>query len=137
MDLKHQNRLFIVLVVASNTVGNLLLAIGLARLPDFSLDAPLRYPEAFLSSGWILGGIALMTLWMLAQLSMYTWADLTYVLPVTASAYIFTAILGRLVLHEAVSPLRWVGVVIISLGVLLVAETPLQTQISPGSGGQP
>lgn len=133
MELKNQNRLFIVLVVASNTVGNLLLAIGLARLPAFSLASPFEYPEAFLSSGWILGGIALMALWMLAQLSMYTWADLTYVLPVTASAYIFTAILGRVVLHQAVSPTRWIGVVLISLGVLLVTETPLQTQLSPES----
>lgn len=135
MELRDQNRLFIVLVVASNTVGNLLLAIGLAHLPAFSLAAPLVYLEAFLSSGWLLGGIALMALWMLAQLSMYTWADLTYVLPVTASAYIFTAVLGRLVLHQPVSPIRWVGIVLISLGVLLVAETPLQTQVSsdPGS----
>ena len=134
MDLRDQNRLFIVLVVASNTVGNVLLAIGLARLPAFSLAAPLAYVTAFLSSGWMLGGIALMALWMLAQLSMYTWADLTYVLPVTASAYIFTAILGRLVLHQAVSPIHWIGIALISLGVLLVAETPLQTQVASEPG---
>lgn len=127
MVFKYQNRLFIVLVVITNTLGNLFLAIGLARMPGFSFGSFLGYVEAFLSNGWIMGGIALMTLWMISQLSMYTWADLTYVLPVTASAYILTAILGRYVLNQHISLLHWAGIVVISFGVMFVSETPVQT----------
>lgn len=127
MSSKTKNRLFIPLVVATSTIGNLFLAIGMLRLPDFSATAMPVFLLAFLSNGWILGGTALMAAWMLAQLSMYTWADLTYVLPVTASAYIFTAILGEFVLGEHVSPLRWAGVVVISVGVMVVSETPFHT----------
>ncbi len=128
MQLKYKNRLFIVVVVVSNTIGNLLLAIGLGKMPRFAFASMLRYVLAFISNGWILGGIALITLWMLSQLSMYTWADLTYVLPITTSSYIFTALLGRFVLHQQISPTRWAGVFVISLGVLLVSETPLRTR---------
>jgi drug/metabolite transporter (DMT)-like permease len=135
MILKYKNRLFIVLVVVTNTVGNLFLAIGLAKLPGFSFASIAGYLAAFLSNGWVLGGIALITLWMLSQLSMYTWADLTYVLPITASAYIFTAILGRFVLHQHISPTRWAGILVISLGVMFVSETPLQTRGEPEQGG--
>ena len=124
---KYKNRLFIVLVVITNTIGNLFLAIGLARMPGFSFGSLLGYLISFLSNGWIMGGIALMTLWMISQLSMYTWADLTYVLPVTASSYIFTAILGRYVLKQPLSLLHWAGICIISFGVMFVSETPVQT----------
>jgi drug/metabolite transporter (DMT)-like permease len=127
MRLKYKNRLFIVVVVVSNTIGNLFLAMGLRKLPTFSLPSLPVYLVSFISNGWILGGIALITLWMLSQLSMYTWADLTYVLPITTSSYIFTAFLGKYVLHQQISLTRWAGIVVISLGVLLVSETPLRT----------
>jgi drug/metabolite transporter (DMT)-like permease len=134
MSLKVTNRIFIALVVATNTIGNLFLAIGLARLPDFSTVAFPAYLEAFIENGFILGGIALMAVWMISQLSMYTWADLTYVLPVTASAYIFTALLGEYVLGEHISALRWAGVCVISIGVMFVTETPFYTERDPDTG---
>lgn len=127
MVFKYKNRLFIVVVVVTNTIGNLFLAIGLARMPGFSFGSILGYLLAFLSNGWILGGITLMTLWMISQLSMYTWADLTYVLPVTASSYILTAILGRYVLNQHISLLHWAGIIVISFGVMFVSETPVHT----------
>jgi len=136
MELKYKNRLFIVLVVLTNTFGNLLLAIGLARQPLFSFAGFWAYLLAFLSNGWILGGIALLTTWMLAQLSMYTWADLTYVLPITTSSYIVTALLGRYVLNEPISWTRWAGIFVITAGVLLVAETPLRTAVETMLGGE-
>lgn len=92
----------------------------------------LPYLAGFATNVWILGGIALLTLWMAAQLSMLSWADLTYVLPMTAGAYVLTAILARFFLNERISAARWIGVVVISLGVFLVAETPERTHIHTG-----
>jgi hypothetical protein len=40
---------------------------------------------------------------------MFTWADLSYVPPMTASAYAFTAILGKFFLGEQISAERWAG----------------------------
>ncbi len=62
---------------------------------------------------------------------MFTWADLSYVLPMTASAYAFTAILGKFFLGEQISAERWAGIALISFGVVLVAETPPWTHTSP------
>jgi uncharacterized membrane protein len=59
---------------------------------------------------------------------MFTWADLTYVLPVTASAYVLTAILSKFFLHEQISVSRWIGIVLISFGVLFVSGTPERTK---------
>ena len=57
---------------------------------------------------------------------MFTYADLTYVLPVTSSGYILTVILSKVFLGEHISMARWLGTIVISFGVLLVSETPLK-----------
>lgn len=128
---KLTNRLFIVLIVITNTIGTLLLGVGMERMPDFHATSLLSYLTALLTSWYVVGGTALLIVWMIAQLSMFTWADLTYVLPVTASAYILTAVLSKFFLGERISIARWIGVVIISFGVLLVAETPPDTKHEP------
>jgi drug/metabolite transporter (DMT)-like permease len=119
-----KNRVFIGLVVISNAVGTVLLGRGMSRMPEFEADGIFSYVVLFLTNAWIVSGIALLVVWMVAQLSMFTWADLSYVMPVTASYYILTALLSRLFLAERISGKRWAGIVIISLGVMLVSETP-------------
>jgi bacterial/archaeal transporter family protein len=122
--LRLKNRIFIALVVVSNTVGTVLLGRGMSRMPEFAPDGIFGYIFRFVTNPWIVSGIALLMVWMVAQLSMFTWADLSYVMPVTASYYVLTALLSRLFLAERISATRWAGIVIISLGVMLVSETP-------------
>jgi uncharacterized membrane protein len=132
-----RNRIFITLLVVTNTFGTLFLAMGMDAMPEFQSGKLLSYSIAVLTNGWFVGGMALMILWMVAQLSMFTWADLSYVLPMTASAYAFTAILGKFFLNERISAARWVGIGLISFGVLLVAETPPWTHEAPPPGEDP
>jgi uncharacterized membrane protein len=63
---------------------------------------------------------------------MFTWSDLSYVVPMTASGYILTAILGQVFLNEGVSLIHWAGIGLISFGVVLVAETGPRTVHEPG-----
>lgn len=88
----------------------------------------LQYIPMVLSNPFLVAGTSLTALSMFAQLSMYTWADLSYILPVTASGYVITAILSKFFLYEHVSISRWIGVVVISFGVVFVAETPPDTK---------
>jgi drug/metabolite transporter (DMT)-like permease len=128
---KLRNLIFIALIVVTNTLGNLFLALSMSGMANFQPDEALEYARDILTNFWFLGGVALLVLWMIAQLSMYTWADLSYVLPVTASAYAFTAILGKFFLGERISIAHWTGIVLISFGVLLVSETPPWTHSFP------
>jgi drug/metabolite transporter (DMT)-like permease len=129
-SLKHT--LLIATVVLSNSVGNLFLAFGMRAMPEFHFGAVLRYLLLVVANPWIIVGTALLILFMIGQLSLFTWADLSYVLPVTASGYIVTAVLSKVFLHENVSNLRWAGVVIIAFGVMLVAETPPHVESPAG-----
>lgn len=123
-----KNTIFVAMIVLGNTFGNLLLAISMNAMPEFAKTPWLSYAGLILTTPAFWTGVVLLALSMFAQLAMYTWADLSYILPVTASGYVITAILGRVFLAENPSIFRWIGVVIISFGVFLVAETRPDTK---------
>ena len=49
--------------------------------------------------------------------------DLSYVFPLTAASDVVAVLAARYVLHERVSPTRWAGVVIVSVGVALISAS--------------
>jgi bacterial/archaeal transporter family protein len=117
-----KNWIFIALAVISNSIGNLLLGMGMKYIPSHDMSI-FSYAELLLTNIWIVMGTLLMIVFMIAQLSLFSWADLSYVLPVTATSYLLTAILTRVFLQENISVARWLGIVVVSFGVVLVSET--------------
>jgi drug/metabolite transporter (DMT)-like permease len=61
-----------------------------------------------------------------------SWADLSFVLPATAFGYVLNVAAGYYFLNETVSPRRWAGAVIITLGVLFVSRSGHRTVETPG-----
>jgi drug/metabolite transporter (DMT)-like permease len=110
-------------VVLSNVLGNFALARGMHGAPP---AAPLDY-IAVLLNPWVACGIGLLILWMLSQMALLSWADLSYVLPVTSVGYVLAAVAGRVFLNEQISPARWLGVLLIMGGVALVGRTAHNT----------
>lgn len=124
--LRLKTRVLAVTVVTANVAGNFMLSLGLRHRAPAGFAAPLGWLEA-LASPWVLLGMTALALWMLSRLALLSWADLSWVVPVTASGYALTALLGRLLLGEQISPLRWAGILLITLGVLLVRTTAIRT----------
>lgn len=105
-----------VVVVLSNVSGNFFMKLG---MPE-TLDTPGSYVLALFRPVMALG-VALLVLWMLSRMALLSWADLSYVLPVTAIGYVLVALAGRLLLHEVISGRRWAGILLIMAGVTLVS----------------
>lgn len=61
--------------------------------------------------------LSFLVLWMIAL----SWSDLTFVMPLTALTYVLNAVLVGPILGEQVSPFRWLGTLLIALGVVLVS----------------
>jgi len=76
---------------------------------------------------WVAIGIILLLAFFASYMNALSWADLTYVLPATSLGYVLLALVAKFALHEAVSPLRWLGIVFISGGVGFVAGGPALT----------
>jgi len=64
---------------------------------------------------------------MASYMTVLSWADYSYVMPAGAFGYALLTLLAVVFLHESVSPRRWVGVVLICVGVLLVGQTRPRT----------
>ncbi len=80
-------------------------------------------PILSLLQPWVLFGIALLIAWTLLRMKLLEWADLSFVLPVTAVGYVLNAILGAVFLHESVSTLRWTGTALIMAGAVMTGLT--------------
>jgi drug/metabolite transporter (DMT)-like permease len=109
-------------VVATNVIANYALNRGLREIGIVESWSPLPYIETF-SKPWVAIGVIFMAAWLITRLSLLSWADLTYVLPVTSFSYVLTAIVGVVYAHEHVSNMSWAGICLITLGILLVLLT--------------
>jgi drug/metabolite transporter (DMT)-like permease len=65
-------------------------------------------------------GVLLMTVAFFALLAMLSWENVSFVIPVTALSYVAGALGGKFLLGERVTPMRWLGVLLVCLGVALV-----------------
>jgi drug/metabolite transporter (DMT)-like permease len=120
-DLTGRIRLFTVLTILSNVAGNSFLTKGMQQLGGVG-NSPLALIEA-LFHPLVALGVLLLIVWTLTHMALLSWADLSYVMPVTAMGYVVTAFAARLFLGENVSSTRWVGIVLVTAGVTLVGRT--------------
>src|SRR5204862_5426225 len=98
------------IVVLSNAFGDFFMKCG---LPDTSrLSTPLEY-VTMLFQPWVTLGVLLLVVWQLSRMALLSWADLSYVLPVTSVGYVLVALIGWVFLHESISATRWAGIVLI------------------------
>ena len=86
---------------------------------------------------WVAIGILFLLAFFAAYMNALSWADLTYVLPATSLGYVLLALVARFALHEQVSPMRWLGIALISGGVGFVAGGPALTAHSQEDAANP
>jgi len=110
-------------VTAFSAAGDSLLAVGMKQLTTVSLHEPSSLLFAVLNP-WVASGIVLLLAFFASYMTALSFADLTYVLPATSLSYVLVALIGRFGFHEAVSPIRWLGILLITAGVGFVAGGP-------------
>ena len=76
---------------------------------------------------WVGLGIVFLLFFFVSYTTALSWADLTYVLPASSLGYVLLAIIARFWLHEQITPLRWMGILLISAGVGFVTQGPALT----------
>jgi drug/metabolite transporter (DMT)-like permease len=133
LSLTRRTATLIVLTVLFNSVGNLLLSVGMKRVGEVdSFSAGVLAATAWRvgtsSAIWL--GIATLVLFFAAHMLLLSWADYSFVQPASAGGYVATPLLGAMFAGEHVGAVRWGGVLLICLGVVLVARTPVRT--TPG-----
>src|SRR5438552_6293260 len=123
------------MVVCANA-GDLMLKRGMSQIGAVRLTVS-GLGQAFrltVTSGKIWVGILFLTGFMLSYMTVLSWADYSYVMPAGALGYALLTLLAAVFLHEPVSLRRWVVVVLICLGGLLVVQTKPRTTAVASEG---
>ena len=116
--------MFIGIIVASTTVGEVLQAMGMRRhgeIRDFRPGALGRAVALLARNRFVIGSVVAMAISFFAYMGLLTIADLSFAVPATAVTYVLETVLAKYVLKEHVNWLRWAGASLVILGVALVS----------------
>lgn len=106
--------IFIPIILAA--IGQLILKIGMNKLGSFNLIKTFTSPTVIL--GLFFYGASLI-LWLMVLSK----EKLSFVYPLVAFSYVVTVLMSKLILKEPVPSLRWVGLAVIIIGILIIAKT--------------
>jgi drug/metabolite transporter (DMT)-like permease len=128
--LRSKTYISILLIVALNPLGNVLLGAGMKKVGALTSWGPADLFHFFfraMTSGTIWLGIGALLMFFVAYMVVLSWADYSYVQPTSSIACFTVALLGHFALHEVVAPIRWVGIVVVCAGVFVVGHTAPKT----------
>lgn len=112
--------------VTASTVGDLLLARGMRKVGEVQWNGPraaLGTVRRVVITPEIPMAIGFLAIFFFSWLALLSRADLSLILPMTALTYILNGLAAGPVLGETVSRQRWLGIWVITIGVVLVTIT--------------
>src|SRR5689334_2240994 len=119
----------LIIAIVAQAVGDVFLTRGMKAIasPELSGSGFSEYVSQIfhvalqaMQSPMVWGGTLLLIVFFVLYSAALSWADLSFVLPATAFGYVLNVAAGYYFLNESVSNRRWLGAVIITLGVLFV-----------------
>jgi drug/metabolite transporter (DMT)-like permease len=128
---------FVVLLPAifAQAAGNVLLSLRMRELGIGTIGVLI--PRVVESPAlWL--GTALLIVSFVLFTSALSWADLSLVVPAVSMEVVVNVIFAKVFLNEVILPMRWLGVLLVSAGVLLVMRSarrkgPKEKAAMPGS----
>jgi len=87
----------------------------------FALNGPSL--RVVIQQPYVWSGLFLFSLSALVWLMVLSRASLSFAYPFAALTYVLIVLFDQFVLDETVPPLRWAGVALIGLGIILVSQT--------------
>jgi drug/metabolite transporter (DMT)-like permease len=115
------------LAIIAGVAGDLFLSKGMKELGDvsnLSLKNVLPFIIKVIGYPKIWMGTFFLACFFFLWLSVLSWADLSLALPLQAGTFILGPLCAQYFLNEQVSFVRWAGIFLISLGVVLVTWQP-------------
>jgi ceramide glucosyltransferase len=110
-------------LIAFSSLGEILAAKGMKQVGSVSFR-----PRALLGAIWrmirnpyLIAGVSSLALSFFSFISLLSYADLSFVLPLTSVGYITNTLGARFFLKERISKERWLGTLLVAGGVSIVS----------------
>ncbi len=112
--------LVVLVATLSASIGESILSFGMRKIGACEPSARAWFVMVA-TNPYVYVGVVFLACFFFLYLLALSWADLSFVLPITALSYLFAGIFAKYLLHEQVSWVRWAGIMIIVLGIVLIA----------------
>lgn len=117
---------FLVMFLAtlSAAIGETMLSYILRKIEQPEWREPSQILGWFLqvvTNPYVLIGTTFLVGFFVLYLASLSWADLSFVMPLSALSFVFAAVLAKIILKEEVSWWRWIGISVIMIGITLVS----------------
>jgi drug/metabolite transporter (DMT)-like permease len=104
-------------------VGFIILSKGMRQSRQNTGESPRERFIGTISSPWVWSGVILQAIYYIMLLGFLQRLPVSLVVPMTGFGYVLTAFMARIFLKEHVSFKRWVGILLITSGVVLVSRS--------------
>ena len=126
-------KLLTVLMVALlvEAIGVVYLSKGLKQIGEVqtvSVAEILRVVKCGATNQNILFGVLLETIFFGALVYLLSVRDVSLIWPLTSLGFVLTALAAKFINHEEVSPLRWLGILLIVAGAAVVSWSEKQKE---------
>jgi drug/metabolite transporter (DMT)-like permease len=101
------------------STGIILLKKGMndiGGMHDYNVGEALRIARAGVTNPHILSGVFFQALFFGCLLMLMSRSDISFLWPLTALSFVFATFAAMIFLHERVSGMRWLGVILIMIG---------------------
>ncbi len=115
--------LVLIPAIFAQAAGNVFLSMRMKEIG--SNNWLVLYPQA-VESPTLWFGTALLIVSFILFASALSWADLSFVVPAVSAEVVVNVVFANHFLHEVVSLTRWTGVLLISIGVILILRSERQ-----------
>jgi len=116
----------VLICVIVTVVGQLLMKYGMQQVGEitsmqqlFNLNTILSMFTNFYILGGILCFVAMLVMWLGAMSTL----EISFMYPLASLVYVLTAVAALIFLHESVSLIRWVGILLVVGGCFLVSNS--------------
>jgi drug/metabolite transporter (DMT)-like permease len=116
--------LMLCLLICCSTGGEIALTYGMKQVGEPESFRPLdlfRFISKAVRSVWVLLALPLMAISFYALLILLSWAPISLVIPASAFSYVVGTLGAKYILKEEISPARWIGVIMVCIGVAIAA----------------
>jgi len=122
----------IVMTDIGESIAQTLMKAGLNKtgMTDITLGNLAEFAFRSATSAYVWLGVFVFLINFFIWITILSRIDLSIAHPVGSSSYIFVPLLSLVFLHEAVSPLRWMGIVLIIAGIHFVVKST-ETETMP------
>jgi drug/metabolite transporter (DMT)-like permease len=110
-------------IVVFGTMGEIFMSRAMKETGEVKNFRPVALIEVILRAlrvRWMWLGVGMMAIGFFSLLAVFSFENVSFVVPVTALSYVVGALGGRFFLGERVSLQRWIGILLVCAGVTLV-----------------